>query len=269
MLDRIRSEVIDPHRLPSSRKQALIDDLYATHAAIFTGVSRERFVAYVIDSLADRTRIAVYRAGGQVVGYLAVHTFVREIEGQQWVVVRGETGKLPAYRRAALGGLMISEVLRVCVRYPGANKVFLGCFVHPSAYLALAHVAPEIYPHWDQPTPTQTRSVMDRLAVEFGLEPVDGARPGVCGVGWITRESEAERAAWTARCDPMARLFLRENPDYNQGTGLLTLVPISFAGLVTGTLRHVGRECRRRLARMRASSLSRRVDAQIRGCTGA
>lgn len=244
------STTIDPRALASDQREALIDALYATHTEIFSGLTRAQFAAYVVDSPADRTRIEVYRSEGRVVGYLALHTFVREIAGERWVVLRGETGKLPGFRRAARGVLMIREVSRVCLRYPGAHKALLGCFVHPSPYLALAHVVRELYPHWSRPTPAPVLVALDQLAAEFGLARVEGRPSGVRKVGWITRESEQERASWARRSDAPTRFFTGMNPGYGDGEGLLILAPISVANFVSGTLRHLRREYRRRSARL-------------------
>lgn len=250
----IQSQVIDPKALRPAQKQALIAELHAAHAEIFDGVSRQKFAAYVIDSPADRTRVEVFRSAGRVVGYIAVHTFVREIDGQRWVVLRAESGKLAGFRRSANGALMIREVLRACLRYPGARKAFLGCFVHPSAYLAMGHVAPAIYPHWSKPTPAPIQNAMDLLAADFGLEGVEGGHAGVRKVGWITRESDLDRASWARREDPITRFYLEQNPGYRKGDGLVIFVPLSLRSLVEGSARHLRRGLQRRLSQSVAIS---------------
>lgn len=259
----LERSVVDPEALDDVGRQALIDELYAAHAQIFDGVSKAAFAAYVVDSPAQRTRIEIYRARGRVVGYQAVHTFVRTVAGQRWVVVRAEMGKLPAYRRDANGRLMIAEVLRACLRYPGARKAFLGCLVHPSAYLALARVAPEIYPRPEAPTPAPIARVMAELAASFGLERVEEAgEHDRREVGWITRESLADRRAWAARADAEARFYLRANPGYREGQGLVTFVPISPRAFVEGSARHVIRSSHRRLQRVRVrAGLGRALSA--------
>lgn len=244
------STTIDPRSLSLEQREALIDALYAAHDQIFSGISRAQFAAYVVDSPAERTRIDVFRSGGRVIGYHAMHTFVREIAGERWIVLRGETGKLPGYRCAAKGALMIREILRASLRYPGARKAFLGCFVHPSAYVALAHVAPELYPHWSRPTPERVRAEIEQLAADFGIERVEGRSSGVRRVGWITRETGADRASWDQRRDEATRFYTRMNPGYGAGEGLLVFAPISLSRLIGGSLRHLLRKlgCARRAA---------------------
>lgn len=253
MAHRPHVSVVDPRALTRQARDGLIDELYLAHSKIFAGVSRAAFAAYVVDSSADRTRIEVYRYGGEVVGYFAVHTFVRTIGGERWVVIRAEKGKLPRFRRCAKGSLLIAEVLRACVLHPRASKAFLGCFVHPSAYLALGHVAPEMYPHWERPTPPRIRRVMDSLGEAFGLAVVDPRRPEVRRVGWVTRDTASDRASWARRRDPMTRHFLRTNPGYREGQGLLILAPIRLRHFVEGVVRHAHRVVRRALRRSSGS----------------
>lgn len=249
----LERSIIDPETLDAEAKQTLIDELYTAHEQIFAGVSKSSFAAYVVDSPAERTRIEVYRADGRVVGYQAVHTFVRTIEGECWVVVRAEQGKLPAYRRDANARLLIAEVLRACVHYPHARKAFLGCLVHPSAYIALSRVAPQLFPSPAAPTPEPIARTMAELARSFGLERVAEVGEHDCReVGWITLESQADRRSWAARNDELTRFYMGANPGYAEGDGLLTLVPISLPGLVRGSLTHAVRSSSRKLARVRA-----------------
>lgn len=250
----ITSEVIDPKSLSPVAKQGLIDELYATHEQIFDGVSKAEFASYVVDSPAERTRIQIYRDRGRMVGYFAVHTFVQMIDGEQWVVVRAESGKLPAYRRGAKGTLMIAEVLRIFWRYPGARKAYLGCFVHPSAYVAMGHVAPALYPHWERPTPAPIKTAMHTLGEAFDLDTIDPALSGVRKVGWITRESEGDRRSWADRRCPMTEAYMRQNPGYREGHGLLTMIPLSLSVFVSGCLRYARRVINKQL---------RNLDAQL------
>ena len=249
MSQTVQTQRIDPSRLAADTKQALIDELYATHCQIFDGVSKQVFANYVVNSPAQRTRIEVLRVEGEVVGYTAVHTFVREIAGQRRVVIRAESGKLPAYRRSANGALIISEILRACLRYPQLPKAFLSCLIHPSSYLALGHVAPQIYPSPKAPTPTPIQALMDEFADSFGLECVDPEQRSVRKVGWITRESDHDRVSWSSRSDDLTRFFIRQNPGYVRGHGLVTYAPIRLPLLIDGSLRHLARTLRRRIQR--------------------
>jgi hypothetical protein len=51
------------------------------------------------------------------------------------------------------------------------------------------------------------------------------------------------------RNDPWTRHFLRENPGYREGHGLVVLLPISLASLIRGSWSHGIRTLERRYAR--------------------
>jgi CRP-like cAMP-binding protein len=91
------------------------------------------------------------------------------------------------------------------------------------------------------------------LAGAFGLEALDPLNPLVVPVGWRTRDTEVERNYWRSCNKPAARFFVQENPNYTQGQGLMTLVPITGRGL----LRSAGR--------LIADRLQRRAEAALTG----
>jgi len=73
-------------------------------------------------------------------------------------------------------------------------------------------------------------------------------------VGWITRDTEVEKSYWITCDKPAARFFVRTNPSYSEGHGLLTLIPITGEVLA---------EAGRRLARDRAGRWAGAVISQV------
>jgi len=51
-------------------------------------------------------------------------------------------------------------------------------------------------------------------------------------VGWITRDRVDETAYWHASDKPDVQLFLRLNPGYRQGQGLVILVPLTLGNML-------------------------------------
>jgi hypothetical protein len=45
-------------------------------------------------------------------------------------------------------------------------------------------------------------------------------------VNWVTRETEQERERWRASRRVNARFYMRSNPGYVQGHGLVTMIPM-------------------------------------------
>jgi hypothetical protein len=228
------------HALSAEAREALAQDLYAVHAAIFDGLDYEGFRDYVVNSPAWRTWIYVRTDHlGQLVGYTAIHAFRRELQGRACTVIRMEAGTLPPARGKDLTMLYaVSRVARVWIRKPLRPVYMLSALTHPSSYTYLAHYAPVVWPHARfGGVPDGVLERMESLAQSFGLERVDPANPLVRYVNWVTKETPEERARWFASRRPDTRFYLQHNPGYSEGHGLLTLIPISLSVLLRMPLR--------------------------------
>jgi len=246
-----------PRALEASAKQQLEDELYELHSRIFRGVDKASFVKYVIDSQAEHTWIQLYRGDdGALGGYLAVHIYERELDGKLTAIVRGETGTLRQYRGANLvAGFFAERVIRYVAAHPLRRLYFLGSLVHPSSYGQLARYVDEVWPREGVETPAETLGLMATLGDAFGLDRVAPENTLVRKVGWQTIDARTDRAYWE-RCDkPGVQFFLRENPGYEAGHGLLTLAPLTVGVVARGVARYllakIERRARQLVARAR------------------
>lgn len=250
----VAAETIVPGRLGAAAKQELEDELYDLHSRIFRGVDKAAFVKYVVDSKAEQTWIQLYRGeDGALGGYLAVHIYEREIDGRMTAIVRGETGTLRKYRGANLiGGFFAERVVRYRVAHPLRPVYLLGSLVHPSSYAQLARYADDVWPREGVETPAEILGLMETLGEAFGLDRVDPANALVRKVGWQTIDSRGDRAYWE-RCDrPGVQFFLRENPGYEEGHGLLTLAPLTVGAVTRGIARYMYAKGERRTRKLAA-----------------
>lgn len=229
------TETITPKTLSPEARRELTDALYAVHNQIFDGVERDSFAKYVVDSKAEHTWIQVHKnEAGEAVGYFAFHIFEKQFNGEPTAVFRAEAGSLRAYRGSNTNARFgLSLALRYMMKHPGRKTFYLGSLVHPSSYSAFAKNCGEVWPRHDAQVPPELLAFMDELANEFGLERVDPANPLVRHVGWRTRETESEREYWQGCDKPAARFFLEANPGYVEGHGLVTVVPVTAATLLS------------------------------------
>ena len=245
------SEVVEPHAMTADAREALADELYAVQSEIFSGVSKDEFVRYVIASKAARTWIQLHRSeAGQLVGYFAVHLFEHDLDGQTIAVLRGEVGVLRAYRGARRSGvLLIEKGLRYKLMHPTRPLYFLCSPVHPGSYAMIVNYADEAWPNPYRETPADVAALSERLADEFGMERVNADDPQVVRVGWTTRDRRADQSYWHQHLDPAVQFFLAANPGYTDGNGLVTLVPTNVLGGLRSALRLVSarlsRQCQR------------------------
>jgi hypothetical protein len=237
---RVHADVVDPAALTPDARERLARELFRTHRQIFSGLTRQGFADFVLRDHAAATRIEVYRdQGGDIVGYCAAHRYSRTVAGRPATIFSAEAGLLSAYRGHAstwLFGLL--SALRYRLRHPLRRVYYLGMLVHPSSYCLLAERFPVIYPSRWRPTPPEVADAMIALAESFELPPASDD-PRVRNVGWITRETPEAHRAWAESSHLDVRFYLSLNPEYTKGFGLVTLVPLGFANLAGGLLRHL------------------------------
>lgn len=240
----VHTEIVAPERLAPQALEYLIDELYAVHTQVYAGVSRDAFAADVVLP-PSRTRIAITRVlSGAAVGYTASHLYYARPETSGVAVMRSERSYLPAYRDLGLGRtLLFKEALRFRSLNPLTPLVGLCCPVDPAAYVALGRSAAQLWPHPKRRMPARVQRLMGTLSSFFTLPTIDG-RPGVRHIGWITRSSTDEAARWARSTDTFARYFHAANPVYAQGSGLLTVVPLSLGNLLLSGARSLARLAR-------------------------
>jgi len=241
------AEIVVPHLMTQDARQRLVDDLYTVHCRIFEGVDRRSFAKYVVESSAEHTWIQLHKsARGEVVGYIAIHIFERELRGETAAVMRAEAGMMSEYRGANVNGwFALDRLIRYMLAHPGRPTYYLGSLVHPSSYAQIARYADNVYPNPSEAPPAEVAELMGDLAATFGISPVAEGNPLVCKVGWRTIDTDADRAHWRRTENPYVRFFMAENPGYTEGHGLLTVAPLSLAGVMRAGGRFVGSKARR------------------------
>lgn len=233
------SDVIDPAKLSIDEKERFINALYQLHSKIFDGVDKTSFVSYVVDSPAEWTRIRIYKNGiDEWIGYCAVHRFRKRIFGCPYVIIRAEAGILREYRGRSLTlWFGFSEALKYRIKHPFCALFYLGSFVHPSVFYMFSKYFKEYYPSEKIPIPEKIKIFMLELADTFHIEPVGGKDVLVRQVGWITKESTEDRAFWHNHTHPIVKFYIKTNPGYVNGNGLLTLVPLGFNNILISLIR--------------------------------
>ena len=224
----MRTQKIAVHRLSSAEREALSQQLYPLQTQVFAGVDYDTFRYYVVDSTAWRTWIYLhYSQQEELVGYLALHTFRRVIEGKRRQIFRMETGKLPAFRGKDLTVLRaMARMLLHSLSGLRYESFFFASMVYPSSYAMTAKYAPRVWPAYTHTTPADKEALLFALATSFNLPIVTFDKPMIRHVGWITRQS-GKKVIWNPAINPHAVYFTEVNPTFDQGHGLLTLVPAS------------------------------------------
>jgi len=222
------------HDMSPEQREALARELYSVHEQIFTGLDFEGFRHYVIDRPSWRTWVYVrHNPAGKLVGYTAIHAFLRTLQGKSATIIRMEAGTLREARGrdvTMVYGLL--RLMRIWTRYPLRRVYMFAALTHPSSYTFLSRYVPGIWPHADRhPVPSKVMAQMEELAEAFHLDRVHADNPLVRHVNWVTIESDEERARWQNSSRTDTRFYLTQNPGYGEGHGLVTLLPLTMTAL--------------------------------------
>lgn len=225
------AERIDPGQLDRRQREALGERLYAIHQTVFAGLDKEAFDRYVVNSPAQKTRILLYRnAQKELIGYFGVHRFERNVDGQPLVVFRAEVGLQQEYRQQDADlSFWWAEATKFKLLHPLKHVYFFFVPVSPSFYAMAARYTHKVYPGRDRNVPAKTLRLMTQLAAQFGLPPVAEENPLVRRVGWITRATKQEQQFWQSSRNRYVRFYIDANPNFSQGNGLLTLMPVTIS----------------------------------------
>jgi hypothetical protein len=224
-----------------AERALLTQELFDVHCQIFSGLSYDEFKSYVVERQAWRTWIYVKKSEqGETVGYTAVHVFLLDVDGRPSTVIRMEAGTLPAWRgRDVTMVYAIGRLLRVWMLHPWRRTCIFAALTHPSSYTFLAHYAPVIFPHVKRKLPREILEEMEKLAACFDLERVDPINPLLRRVDWVTLESEEDHLRWSNSKRRDTRFYMKANPFYTQGTGLMTYIPVTGPILLRSLRRFV------------------------------
>ena len=236
-----RSEVLSPASLAPEVRDRLIDELHRIHAESFEGVGRDAFAAQVVAPRAEHSTILVHRdSDDAIVGFFALHEVHCTLRGRPCLVLRGDGGLSHVQQGRGLDFTFgLGTAARLILQAPQRPVFWLGCLVHPAIYSQVVRYMRPVWPSDDHEPDDDTRALMAELADSFGLAVV-GDDPQVRRVGWVARETAAERAFWRHSTRPEVRFFLDANPGYADGHGLLTMVPLGAASISAATSRLAG-----------------------------
>lgn len=231
--------LIAPEQLSGETLEIITDKLFALHVQIFDGLDRAAFSACMLRRPECRSRIQVYEnEQGEWVGYVAVYSHLKEVQGQPMVLLRMVVGMLPAHQQQGVpAGLLAQEALRNLVLHP-KRAMYLVCgLINPTSYLSVVRCVPAVLPAPER-APTQSEAaLLNALREVCQMKLASESLPYCVNMGWISKSQVGSRASWAESPKPEVQFFLRENPTYEQGTGLLVALPLSMSTFATGLVR--------------------------------
>lgn len=221
------SPAIQPQRLSGTERDQLTNSLYEVHCQIFDGVDKETFRSYVIEPDTVTTRIFLIQTDQkETVGYLTFQVYQPEVLRKGKIkrpyVFRTEIGIRQEYRgRANYNRVLFREALKFCLRKGMPEAYYMATPINPLAYFLACRSIDCIYPQPHLATPAKILSVMNELSATL-TTPASGQAHKV---GWIAQMPPAQERRMRRSDNPWFQFFIRHNPDFHKGYGMMWLAP--------------------------------------------
>jgi hypothetical protein len=230
----MRHETFVLETLGSDERSALFDRFFHIHNQIFSGTTKDRIRASVFESTARETRLRIFlNDEGIDIGFCVLYRFHLDIDGHNLVVFRTDAGVLPQYRRRLITlSFGLFYVLGFKLKHPFKNMVYFESIVHPSSYHLFYKYFYRMYPSPERRMPDNLRIIRRRLFDKFKMRPAVSGSEEAMNSGWVTRSHECEHEYWQQLHRVDVDYFFRQNPGYQEGDGLLIILPITFHNLI-------------------------------------
>jgi hypothetical protein len=235
--------------LTDAERSQLVALLFPVHQRIFDGSTSQSFKQQVLQCNADYSylRVRLNRLG-EAIGYCTVHFFHIDQGERPASIMRSQAGLLPEYRRGnSVTPFILRTILGYRLRHPRRRLSFFATLIHPSSYLLCDKYARQFWPRPSSTLPAESWRLLRHCLLRFGYQASHEATPQVVSVGLRTLDRDSDRAFWQRSDKPAVRFFLRNNPGYADGHGLVTLMPLTLSNLFTVATRLLHDRIQRRL----------------------
>ncbi len=230
----MRGQVLERSALSSEDRGAM----FALMDAHFLGVTRELFERDLEDK--DYVLLLTEETTGALCGFTTFALMPTAFEGEPlWVLYSGDTIVERDQRRSfALAHNWIGAVRRLREELSIDRLVWLLICSGPRTYRFLPVFFERFFPHFERPTPSGVRRLIDHLAGQRYGRAYDRAS-GVVRLANPQPLRVQDFPGTTGGVDPHVACFLRHNPGHRVGDELVCLTELSDDNLTRAGWRMV------------------------------
>lgn len=233
----LETTLIDPRALTDAARELLLGDLISAHQRLVDDVNLERIRTILLPTGSQRTVLCVYRDGaGITVGYLAAHTFILSIDDVPTTLLRTAICLPAAVPRTAASVFFLRQAARALLRGRGRPLYMIEALSDPASYAWLYQIADRVWPSPARETPPAIQRLRALVLGNLDMPQSDTDDTMIRDLG-CSSMSPGTALGWRRHPRPEVHYFVRRNPGFDRGHGLLTVVPINAAGLLRGLLR--------------------------------
>lgn len=107
-------------------------------------------------------------------------------------------------------------------------------------YAVLAKNLKEIYPKYNHRLTNQHLLLVEELRKNFEFKKSDEENPWTSNVGLVSIASGEEKRYWKESKNEHIKFYLKLNPNFQTGNGLVTLIPFSWKNIFLSSFRVTG-----------------------------
>lgn len=218
-----------------SKWEELLDLVYPVVAKIFI-IERTQLRKSIFHQNTTNTNLYLFYNEKELVGINLVNIYEYNYKGDDYSFFRFLSGILPLYRgQSNVQKVGFVEAFKYAALNPLRKIYYLGPLIHPSSYAAACKVSSKVYPSLRNTIPQYYFELMVTVADVLGLERVEGEVEIVRDIKIKTIENESDKPI---RISKRADYFLKLNPNYKKGYGLITLAPMDFKNVTASFMRY-------------------------------
>ena len=218
-----------------SKWDELLELIYPVVSQIFV-ISRESLSRSIFYQNTANTNLYLFYNEGDLVGINLVNIYEYNYKGDDYSFFRFLSGILPDHRgESNVQKVGFYEAIKYSVLNPTRKIYYLGPFIHPSSYAAACKVSNEVYPSLKNEVTEEYYELMVLVADLLGLKRVEGEDLLIRDIKVKTIDKEEYKPK---RISNRAKFFMKLNPNYKKGYGLITLAPMNLKNVTSSFLRY-------------------------------
>lgn len=239
MANELKVKRINIKEYDISKWKQLLDILHPVASKIFV-IKRAALAKSIFYQNSSNTNLYLFFRDKKVVGFNLVNIYEYNYKGSDYSFFRFTSGLLPKYRgQSNVQKIGFVEAFRYAASHPLRKIFYLGPLIHPSSYAVACKVSNKVYPSLKQPeVPKKYFDLMVTVADILGFEKVEGESPLIRDTKITTLEDENYVPK---RISNRAKFFMDLNPNYTEGYGLVTMVPMSFKNVSESFMKYYAR----------------------------
>lgn len=245
----MQRRIYDTKKLSPQQLDSLVNELHPLTSLFFKNISEEVFRTIVLVPEKAESKLYVYQEEGKIVGFHAIHWSKAKVLNRVAFIFRQQALFLPEIKgQSSIIRDTLNTIVYTKLKYPFRSIFGFYLVLNPISYHLLDKYAAIYYPNHAQPLSHSLETTIEQLAEAFDLTQKYENQSCVRRVALQETREYNERTMAKKANSPAVQFFLKYNPEYYKGYGLLALTPYNLSNLVAMTFRLIRYKMKKRFA---------------------